>query len=248
MLVNEQARLLGSARAVSTSSREPDRGLGLPAAEGAHVDLAAVYPAAGRRHARGGGWPARGGAGRSAGRLLLAAQSAGARVAGLAPARVAYLQLAGGALPVSVSDMVQALKERGLLEVAVAVAPCHDADAQAVTAASALAWAARGLRGSGVRDRARHSARGRRWGTAAWPLRRLSTRRPPSTDDPYSPRAVRRRRARAPPGPLAPHAYGAPTLPRENNPGLAGRVVADVSVEEVDVGWRRPAPACRSRT
>lgn len=60
--------------------------------------------------------------------------------------RVGYLQLGGGALPVSFSDTVRDLKRRGLLDVAVAVAPCHDADAQAVSAASALLWSrARGL-------------------------------------------------------------------------------------------------------
>jgi hypothetical protein len=36
---------------------------------------------------------------------------------------------------------VRALKAHRLLEVAVAVAPCHDGDAQAVTVAAALAWA-----------------------------------------------------------------------------------------------------------
>lgn len=55
--------------------------------------------------------------------------------------RIAYVQLGGGALPVSLSDAVRALKARGLLEIAVAVAPCHDGDAQAVTTAAALAWA-----------------------------------------------------------------------------------------------------------
>jgi hypothetical protein len=61
--------------------------------------------------------------------------------------RAAYVQLGGGSLPVSMSDTVRALKRGGLLEVAVAVAPCLDGDVQAVTAASALAWcAARGVR------------------------------------------------------------------------------------------------------
>src|SRR6478736_9555901 len=38
--------------------------------------------------------------------------------------RVAYVQLGGGALPVSLSDAVRALKERGLVVTTVAVAPC----------------------------------------------------------------------------------------------------------------------------
>ena len=55
--------------------------------------------------------------------------------------RIAYVQQAGGALPVAFSDTVRLLKTRQLLEKAVAVAPCHDGDAQAVTVASALVWA-----------------------------------------------------------------------------------------------------------
>lgn len=55
--------------------------------------------------------------------------------------RVAYVQLGGGALPVSLSDAVRALRAAGLVLAAVAVAPCHDGDVQCVTAASALAWA-----------------------------------------------------------------------------------------------------------
>ena len=54
--------------------------------------------------------------------------------------RVAYVQLGGGALPVSLSDALRVLKRSGYLEVAVAVAPCVDGDVQAVTPASALAW------------------------------------------------------------------------------------------------------------
>jgi hypothetical protein len=55
--------------------------------------------------------------------------------------RVAYLQLAGGALPVSLSDTVRALRERGLVASTAAVAPCFDGDVQCVSAASALLWA-----------------------------------------------------------------------------------------------------------
>lgn len=56
--------------------------------------------------------------------------------------RAAYVQLGGGALPVSLSDTVRDLKRWHLIEVAVAVSPCLDGDVQAVTPASALAWAA----------------------------------------------------------------------------------------------------------
>jgi hypothetical protein len=63
-------------------------------------------------------------------------------VAGIGPGvRIAYAQLQGGALPVALSDAVRLLKTRRLLETAIAVAPCLDGDVQAVSAASALAWA-----------------------------------------------------------------------------------------------------------
>jgi hypothetical protein len=62
--------------------------------------------------------------------------------AALTGLRVAYVQIAGGALPVSLSDSVRALRARGLLEVAVAASPCVDGDAQAVNVHSALAWCA----------------------------------------------------------------------------------------------------------
>ena len=68
-------------------------------------------------------------------------------VAGIgAGVRIAYVQLAGGALPVALSDTVRLLKTRQLLETAVAVAPCFDGDVQALSPSSALAWAkARGF-------------------------------------------------------------------------------------------------------
>ena len=62
--------------------------------------------------------------------------------AGLGGARVAYLQLEGGALPVSLSDTVRALKARQLLDTAIGVGSCFGGDEQAVGVPSALAWAA----------------------------------------------------------------------------------------------------------
>jgi hypothetical protein len=62
--------------------------------------------------------------------------------AALAGLRVAYVQLAGGALQVALSDAVRALRERRLLELVVAAGPCVGADAQAVNVYSALAWCA----------------------------------------------------------------------------------------------------------
>jgi hypothetical protein len=55
--------------------------------------------------------------------------------------RVAYVQVAGGALPVSLSDTVRTLRGRGLVDVAVAASPCHDGEVQCANIASALAWA-----------------------------------------------------------------------------------------------------------
>jgi hypothetical protein len=62
--------------------------------------------------------------------------------AALAGRRVAYVQLGGGALPVSLSDTVRALKARMLLETAIAVSPCVDGDLQCATVAGALTHAA----------------------------------------------------------------------------------------------------------
>jgi hypothetical protein len=55
--------------------------------------------------------------------------------------RVAYVQLAGGALPVSLSDTVRVLRQLGFIHAAVAAGPCVDGDVQCVTVASALQWA-----------------------------------------------------------------------------------------------------------
>ena len=66
--------------------------------------------------------------------------------AGLGTGRVAYVQLQGGALAVSLSDSVRALKARGLITVSVGVGACFDGDVDCVTPWSALAWAkAQGL-------------------------------------------------------------------------------------------------------
>ena len=62
--------------------------------------------------------------------------------AALSGRRVAYVQQGGGALPVSLSDTVRALKARKLLETAIAVSPCLDGDVQCVTVASSLLHAA----------------------------------------------------------------------------------------------------------
>src|SRR2546430_16705890 len=48
--------------------------------------------------------------------------------AALSGLRVAYVQLGGGALPLTLSDTVRALRARRLIEVAIAVAPCFDGE------------------------------------------------------------------------------------------------------------------------
>jgi hypothetical protein len=55
--------------------------------------------------------------------------------------RIAYVQLEGGALPVSLSDSLRVLRERGLVGTTVAVGACVDGDVQCVSLASALLWA-----------------------------------------------------------------------------------------------------------
>jgi Protein of unknown function (DUF3866) len=61
--------------------------------------------------------------------------------AALAGLRVIYVQLAGGALPVSLSDALRALRLQGLLAATVGVAPCVDGDLACVSPASGLATA-----------------------------------------------------------------------------------------------------------
>ena len=155
--------------------------------------------------------------------------------------RVAYVQVQGGALPVSLSDTVRALRERGLLGVAIAVAPCLDGDVECVTTAAAFAYAAAegydavvcslgpGIVGHRLAARHRRAlARGRG-------ERRDRARR--SAGAGRSP--LGRRRARAPSRHLAPRGDRARALPRRGRdrrrrtPARAGK---------------RPAPACRSAT
>lgn len=63
--------------------------------------------------------------------------------AGIGPGvRVAYLQLPGGALPVSLSDTLRILRARELVAATVAVDACVDGDVHCVSAASALLWCA----------------------------------------------------------------------------------------------------------
>ncbi len=141
VLVNEQARVLGlGSGGFDVLYANLTRGLGLPPEGEAHVVALPYTPGQlAVRHVeedaplaeRLDGLPV----------VCCSLHSQVAPVcAGLGRGRVAYVQLGGGALPVSLSDTVRGLKETGFVETAVAVAPCLDGDVQCVSTASALAW------------------------------------------------------------------------------------------------------------
>src|SRR2546430_576390 len=64
--------------------------------------------------------------------------------AALAGTRVAYVQVAGGALPLRLSDTLRALQAHALIATTVSAGACFGGDVECVTAASAFAWAAAG--------------------------------------------------------------------------------------------------------
>jgi hypothetical protein len=147
VLVNEQARLLGlGSGGFDVLHANLTRGLGLSGEAGTHVMVLPYTPL--QTAARFGEEE-----------LPLADDLDGLPVvccslhsqvvpacAALAGCRVAYVQLGGGALPVSLSDAVRDLRDRELVALTVATAPCFAADLQAANTASALALA----RGAGV--------------------------------------------------------------------------------------------------
>lgn len=143
VLVNEQARLLGlGSGGFDVLHANLTRGLGLAAEPGAHVMTLPYTPLqAAARHAEEDGPLAE-----SLGGMPVVCCSVHSQVvpvcAALAGRRVAYVQLPGGALPVSLSDAVRVLRGRGLVGAAVAAGGCVDGDVQCVSAASALAWCA----------------------------------------------------------------------------------------------------------
>jgi hypothetical protein len=144
VLVNEQARVLelGSG-GFDVLYANLTRGLGLGPEEGAHVMSLPYTPGqvalrwgeeSGELPGELDGMPI----------VLCTLHSQVAPVcAALAGLRVAYVQVSGGALPVSLSDAVRALKGRELLRDAIAVAPCFDGDVDCITTAAAFAWAER---------------------------------------------------------------------------------------------------------
>jgi hypothetical protein len=144
VLVNVQARELelGSG-GFDVLYANMTRGLELPPQNGAHVMKLPYTPAqAAARHAEEGrelpetldGLPI----------VCCSLHSQVAPVcAGLgAGVRVAYVQVPGGALPVSFSDTLRELRARGLVATTVAVDACVDGDVQCVSVPSALLWCA----------------------------------------------------------------------------------------------------------
>src|SRR5918996_4125734 len=126
VLVNEQARLLGlGSGGFDMLYATLTRGLGLAAEPGAHVMKLPYTPLQHAvRHAEEDGGVAESLAGLPVLCCQLHSQLAPA-CAGLGEGfRLAYVQIPGGALPVSLSDTVRALKDRGLVEVSVAVGAC----------------------------------------------------------------------------------------------------------------------------
>ena len=142
VLVNVQARELGlGSGGFDVLYANLTRGLELVPEEGAHVMALPYTPLQHARvHVEEAGEPTAELAGMPVVCCSLHSQVAPA-CAALSGLRVAYVQLAGGALPVSLSDTMRLLKERGLVAGTVAVAPCFDADVQCVSVASALGWA-----------------------------------------------------------------------------------------------------------
>jgi hypothetical protein len=142
VLVNTQARQLelGSG-GFDVLHANLTRGLELPADEGAHV---MVLPYTPLQHARVHAEESGERAGSLDGMPVVCCSLHSQVVpvcAALDGLCVAYAQLGGGALPVSLSDAIRALKEHGLVHTAIAVAPCFDGDVQCVSIASALTWA-----------------------------------------------------------------------------------------------------------
>jgi Protein of unknown function (DUF3866) len=144
VLVNVQARELelGSG-GFDVLYANMTRGLGLPAASYAHVMKLPYTPVqAAARHAEEGRELPQALAGLPVVGCSLHSQVAPVCAGIGAGVRVAYVQLPGGALPVSLSDTLRSLRARGLVATTVAVGACVDGDVQCVSPASALLWCA----------------------------------------------------------------------------------------------------------
>ena len=144
VLVNVQAVELGlGSGGFDVLYANLTRGLGLDPEAGAHVMKLPYTPLQlAVRHAEEGGTSLTSLNGLPIVCCSLHSQ-VGPAAAGLgAGQRVAYVQVPGGALPVSLSDTARALRERGLVEATVAVGACLEGDVACVSTAAAFAWAA----------------------------------------------------------------------------------------------------------
>ena len=143
VLVNVQARALGlGSGGFDVLYANLTRGLGLEAAEGAHVMTLPYTPLQSAvRHAE----EVDGLASSLDGTPVVCCTVHSQVVpvcAALRGLRVAYVQVEGGALPVELSDALRALREQALLAHVVAAGPCLEAEVQCVNVYSALAWCA----------------------------------------------------------------------------------------------------------
>jgi hypothetical protein len=145
VVVNVQGRQLGlGSGGFDVLHVNLTRGLDLPAPSGAHVMKLPYTPVQHAvRHAEEDGPVADTLDGLPVVSCSLHSQVAPV-CAALAGHRVAYVQLAGGALPLGLSDTLRALRVRDLIAGTVSAGACFGGDAECVTAASALAWAAAG--------------------------------------------------------------------------------------------------------
>jgi len=145
VLVNEQARLLGlGSGGFDVLYANLTRGLGLAAENGAHVMALPYSPGqVALRRAEEDGPPLPESIGGRPVVLCTVHSQVAPVCAALAGTRVAYMQVAGGALPLSLSDTIRVLQKRGLVGVSIAVAPCLDGDFDCVSSAAALALATR---------------------------------------------------------------------------------------------------------
>ena len=160
--------------------------------------------------------------------------------AALAAQIVSYVQVAGGARPVSLSNTIRVLEGRGSFERASAVAPCLDGDVDCVTSAAALAWASKQgydvavcAVGPGI------VGTGSKFGHGALALADAA-----NAAAALGGRAV-----------LAVRSSDADARERHRGVSHHSRTVLDLAIAEITVpadedglGWRTRARACRSRT
>jgi Protein of unknown function (DUF3866) len=144
VLVNVQARVLGlGSGGFDVLYANLTRGLGLSADAGAHVMKLPYAPLqAAAIHGEEAGELAETLQGMPVVCCSLHSQLAPACAGLRQGVRVAYVQLAGGALPLPLSDAVRELKGRGLVTETISVGACFGGDLECVNVASALACAA----------------------------------------------------------------------------------------------------------